>query len=85
MFQHLDVSRYVSKIYQLVIRNLSGFRYLCQQLAYLVLSRIFIIASKIDESLGSYQEYPSIALGKQAGKFLIATLVKSEQDSFSGI
>ena len=39
--------------HQIVIRTLSGFRYLCQQLAYLVLVRIFLIASKIGESLGS--------------------------------
>jgi hypothetical protein len=40
-------------IHLIVTRNLSGFCYLCQQLVYLVLSRIFLFASKIGESLGS--------------------------------
>jgi hypothetical protein len=44
-------------IHQIIIRTLSGFRYLCQQLAYLVISRIFLIASKIGRLLGSYQEF----------------------------
>jgi hypothetical protein len=39
------------EIRQIVGRTLSGFRYLCQQLAYLVFCRIFLIASKIGESL----------------------------------
>jgi hypothetical protein len=56
---------------------LSGFRYLCQQLAYLVFSRQFLIASKIGESLGSYQEYPAKSVGKQGEEFLIAALVIS--------
>jgi hypothetical protein len=42
-------------IHQIAIRNYTGFCYLCPQLAYLVLSAIFLIASKIGESLGSYQ------------------------------
>jgi hypothetical protein len=37
------------EIYQIGIRNLSGFCYLCQQLTYFVFSRIFLIASKITE------------------------------------
>jgi hypothetical protein len=65
------------KIRQIVIRTLSGFRYLCQQLAYLVHSRIFLIASQIDESLGSYQDYSAKLVGKQGGEFMIAALVKS--------
>jgi hypothetical protein len=64
-------------IHQIVIRTLSGFRYLRQQLAYLVLSRIFLIASQIDESLESYQDYSAKSVGKQGGEFLIAALVKS--------
>jgi hypothetical protein len=64
-------------IHQMVIQTLSGFRYLCQQLAYLVLSRIFPIASQIDESLESYQDYSAKSVGKQGGEFLIAALVKS--------
>jgi hypothetical protein len=54
-------------IYQIVFRTLSGFRYLCQQLVYTVLSRIFLIASKIGELLRSYQEYPAKSVGKQGG------------------
>jgi hypothetical protein len=57
--------------------TLSGFRYLCQELAYLVLSRIFPIASQIDELLESYQDYAAKSVGKQGGEFLIAALVKS--------
>jgi hypothetical protein len=64
-------------IHQIVIRTLSGFRYLCQQLAYLVLSRIFPIASQMDDSLESYQDYSAKSVGKQGGEFLIAVLVKS--------
>jgi hypothetical protein len=64
-------------IHQIVIRTLSGFRYLCQQPAYFVLSRIFLIASQIDESLESYQDYSAKLVGKQGGEFLIAALVKS--------
>jgi hypothetical protein len=64
-------------IHQIVIRTLSGFHYLCQELAYLVLSRIFPIASQIDESLESYQDYAAKSVGKQGGEFLIAALVKS--------
>jgi hypothetical protein len=41
-------------IHQIVIRTLSIFRYLCPQLAYLVLSRIFLIATKNGELSGSY-------------------------------
>jgi hypothetical protein len=63
-------------IHQIVIRTLSGFLYLCQQLAYLVLSRIFLIASKIGELLRSCQKYPQ-SVGKQGEEFLIAALVKS--------
>jgi hypothetical protein len=50
--------------HKIVIRTLSGFCYLCQQLAYLVLRRIFMIASQIGELLGSYQKY----LAKWASK-----------------
>jgi hypothetical protein len=50
---------------------------MCQQLVNLVISKIFLIASKIDESLGSYQEYPTLSVGKQGEEFLIVTLVKN--------
>jgi hypothetical protein len=61
-----------------VIDPLSGFRYLCQQLDYQVLCVIFLIASKIVESLRSYQEYPTkLVVDKQGEEFLIAALVKS--------
>jgi hypothetical protein len=63
--------------HQIVIRTLSGFCYLCQQLAHLVLSRIFMIASQIGESRLSYQQYPVKSLSKQGGEFLIVALVKS--------
>jgi hypothetical protein len=66
----------VDGIHQIVIKTLSGFRYLCQQLAYLVLSRVFLIASTIGEFLESYQEYPAKSVGKQEGEFLIVVLVK---------
>jgi hypothetical protein len=56
---------------------LSGFCYLCQQLACLVFSRIFLIASEIGELLESYQEYPAKSVGKQGDELLIAALVKS--------
>jgi hypothetical protein len=45
-------------------------------------NRIF---SKICELLGSYQEYPAKSVGKQGEEFLIAALVKSNQDSLLGI
>jgi hypothetical protein len=51
------------------LRSLSGFRYLCHQLAYLVCGRIFLIAGKLDESLGSYQENPAKSMGKQGEEF----------------
>jgi hypothetical protein len=70
-------------IHQIVIRTLSRFYYLCQQLAYIVLSRIFQIADKINELIGSYQEYPAKSVGKQEEEFLIAALVKSWQNSLS--
>jgi hypothetical protein len=35
------------------------------QLAYLKLGRIFLIASKIDELLRSYNEYPSKSVSEQ--------------------
>jgi hypothetical protein len=50
-----------------------------------VFSRIFLIASKIGESLGSYQEYPAKLVGKQREEFLIAAQVKSWQDSLSRV
>jgi hypothetical protein len=75
----------VDGTHQIVIRTLSGFLYLCQQLAFYVLSRIFLIASKIGELLGSYREYSAKSTGKQGGEFLIAALVKSQQDYLSGI
>jgi hypothetical protein len=53
------------KIHQIVIRTLSGFCYLCQQLAYLVDSRIFLIASKIIKLHGSYSEYPEKSVDKK--------------------
>jgi hypothetical protein len=40
-------------------------RYLFQQLVYLVDNKIFLIASKIGESLESYQEYAAKTVGKQ--------------------
>jgi hypothetical protein len=40
--------------------------------AYLVLSRIFLIAGKIGESLWSYQEYSAESVDKQGEEFLIA-------------
>jgi hypothetical protein len=43
-------------IHQMVMRTLSGFGYLCQQLTYLVLGRIFQIASKIGKLLVSYHK-----------------------------
>jgi hypothetical protein len=64
-------------IHPIVLRTLSGFCYLCQQLAYLVDSRIFLMNSKIGESLRSYQEYPAKSVGKQGEEFPIAALVKS--------
>jgi hypothetical protein len=69
--------QYWGGIQQIVSRTLSGFCYLCQQLAYLVFSRIFLIACKIGELLGNYQEYPAKSVGKQGEEFLIAALVKS--------
>jgi hypothetical protein len=73
-------------IYQIVINTFSGFDYLCQQLAYLVLSNIFLIARQIVKFLGSYQEYPAKSEGKQNGEeFFIVVLVKSKQDSLSDI
>jgi hypothetical protein len=36
-----------------------------------------VIASKIGELLGSYQEYPAKLVGKRGGDFLIAVLVIS--------
>jgi hypothetical protein len=36
-----------------------------------------IPASKIGESIGSYQEYPAKSVGRQGEEFLIVTLVKS--------
>jgi hypothetical protein len=49
---------------------------MCHQLAYVVLSGIFLIASKIGESLGS-PEYPDKSVGKQGGEFLIAVEEKN--------
>jgi hypothetical protein len=65
------------RIHQIVIIILSGFCYLCHKLAYLVYSRIFLIASKIVESLRCYQEYPVKSVGKKGEEFLTAALVKS--------
>jgi hypothetical protein len=59
-------------IHQIVIRNLSGFRYTCQQLAYFVLSRIFLMVK-----LWSGQEYLSKSVGKQGEEFIIAAPEKS--------
>jgi hypothetical protein len=64
-------------IHQIVSKSLVGVRYLCQQIGYLVASRIFLIAMEIGESLGSYQEYPAKSVGKQGEELLIATLLKS--------
>jgi hypothetical protein len=38
---------------------------------------IFLIISKIGESLGSYQEYFAKSVGKQGEEFLIVALVQS--------
>jgi magnesium-transporting ATPase (P-type) len=65
------------RIHQIVNRTLSGFRYPCQQLAFLVLSRIFLIDIKIGLLLGSYQNYSAKLVGKQGGEFPIAALAKS--------
>jgi hypothetical protein len=64
-------------IHQVVIRNLSGYRYLCQQLAYLVLCRIFLKDSKIGLLLKSYQKYPAKSVGKLGEEFLIVELERS--------
>jgi hypothetical protein len=64
-------------IHQIVIRTLSTCFYMCQQLAYLVLNRIFLQAGKIGELLRIYQEYPAKSVGKQGEEFLIAAVVKS--------
>jgi hypothetical protein len=64
-------------IYQIAIRTLSGLCYLCQQLAFVLLSGIFLIASKTVASLSSYREYPAKSVGKHGEEFLIAVLVKS--------
>jgi hypothetical protein len=42
-------------------------------------SKIFLIASKIGESLGSFQEYPDKLMSEQGDTFLIVTLVKDWQ------
>jgi hypothetical protein len=60
---------------KLVIRT-KGICYPCQQLAYLGLCRIFLIARNIGDKLRSYQEYPAKLVGKQGKEFLIAALVK---------
>jgi hypothetical protein len=62
-------------IHQLVIKTLSGFRHVCQQLAYFAFNRIFLIASKILKLFGSYQEYSAKSVGKQGKAFLVAALV----------
>jgi hypothetical protein len=52
-------------IHQIVIKTLSGFICLCLQLAYKFLSGIFLIASKLGESLlRSYQQYPAKSASK---------------------
>jgi hypothetical protein len=55
-------------IHQIVIRTLAGFCYLCQQLVYLVLGKIFLIASEIGDLLGSYQDYPTKSVSKQGAQ-----------------
>jgi hypothetical protein len=55
---------------------LSVFHYMCKQLAYLVLSRIFILTSKIDELLRGYPEHFVKNAGKQEDNLRIAALVK---------
>jgi hypothetical protein len=50
---------------------------MCQQVDYLVLSRIFLITSEIGELLESYQEYPATSVDEEGGEFRIAALVKS--------
>jgi hypothetical protein len=41
-------------------------------------------ASKIGESLRSYQQYPAKSVGKHGGEFLLAALVKSLEILFIG-
>jgi hypothetical protein len=43
--------------------------------------RIFLIAVRIGEPLGSYQEYPVKLVVEQGEDFLIVALVKSNPDS----
>jgi hypothetical protein len=69
--------------YKIVIRTLSGF--ILPVSTTHLFSRIFMIDSKIVESLGSCQKYPAKSAGKQGEELLIVALVKSWQDSLSGI
>jgi hypothetical protein len=58
-------------IHQIINRNLSAFRYLCQQLVYQVLSGIFWIASKNGELLWSHQQYPANAAFPRSCKSIV--------------
>jgi hypothetical protein len=50
---------------------------LCQQLAFLFLNWIFLMANSIvGKLLGSYQDYPAKSEGKQENEFLVAVLVR---------
>jgi hypothetical protein len=61
-----EVQAYRDEIHLIVIRrDLSEFRYLHQQLAYLVFCRIILIASRIGELFASYHEYLAKSVGKQ--------------------
>jgi hypothetical protein len=55
-----------SGIHQIVLWILSGLCYLRQQLADLVLSKKFLIAIKISNSLSSSQEYPAKSVRRRA-------------------
>jgi hypothetical protein len=72
-------------IHQIVIKSLSEFRYLFQQLAYLVHSRIFPINNKISELLMNYHKNLAKSVVKHKEVFLIAVLVKSKHAYLSGI
>jgi hypothetical protein len=46
------------------------------------LKRRFLMARKIDDTFLSYEEYPAKSVVKEESEFLIAALVKSQQDPF---
>jgi hypothetical protein len=77
IYGHASLKDLVTQERFIFIRTLAGFRYLCPQLAYLVLSKIFLIVSEIGDLLRSYQEYPTKSVSKQGEDFLIVALVES--------